>query len=252
MAAFCHPVAFMTALSVSVEQKSFARSDGALKVLEGIHIDVAQDEFVAVLAPSGCGKTTLLQIAAGLDKDFSGSVQYAPGIAQNLAYVFQSPCLLPWRTVRENIALVLNDASLPPGAIDKMLADVGLPGSQDLYPSQLSLGMQRRVSLARAFMLRPKLLFMDEPFVSIDEEMALRLRQLLKALLARNPATTIFVTHDWREALMLADRLLFLGDSPARITGELTVSLDQQQRQDPKGLEMFHQEHLELFRWENK
>lgn len=242
----------MKALSVSIEHKSFARSDGTLRVLEDIHFDVAPEEFVAVLAPSGCGKTTLLQIASGLDKDFSGSVQYAPGIAENLAYVFQSPCLLPWRTVGENIELVLNDASLPASTIGEMLDNVGLSGSQNLYPSQLSLGMQRRVSLARAFMLRPKLLLMDEPFVSIDDEMALNLRQLLKSMLERSSAATVFVTHDWREALMLADRLVFLGGSPAQIIGDVQVRLDKEQRQDIRCLQTFHDQHTGLFRPDDK
>ncbi|MEO1159203.1 MAG: ATP-binding cassette domain-containing protein [Pseudomonadota bacterium] len=237
----------MTALKLAIRRKSFTRQDGELNAIENIEIEIAGNEFVAVLGPSGCGKTTMLQIAAGLDEDYAGSVHYADGLKDSMAYVFQSPTLLPWRTVRQNIELVFPHPKAHAQAIASALDAVGLAGSEDIYPSQLSMGMQRRAALARAFVLQPQLLLMDEPFVSLDEPLAARLRDLLQTMLAGNPASVLFVTHDWREAVSLADRLIFLSPGPARITGELTVSLNRQQRSNPADLQFFRDANEQLF-----
>jgi NitT/TauT family transport system ATP-binding protein len=237
----------MTALKLAIRHKPFARADGELNAIENIEIEIAPNEFVAVLGPSGCGKTTMLQIAAGLDDDYTGTVEYAAGLKDKMAYVFQSPTLLPWRTVRQNIELVFSDPQAHADAIASVLEAVGLAGSEDIYPLQLSMGMQRRAALARAFVLRPQLLLMDEPFVSLDEMLAARLRDLLETMLAGNPASVLFVTHDWREALSLADRLIFLSPGPARITGELTVSLSRQQRCNAAELQNFRDANANVF-----
>ncbi|WP_108881594.1 ATP-binding cassette domain-containing protein [Anderseniella sp. Alg231-50] len=237
----------MTALQLAIRHKSFARADGELNAIENIEIEIAENEFVAVLGPSGCGKTTMLQIAAGLDNDYAGSARYADGLKDRMAYVFQSPTLLPWRTVRQNIELVFSNPQAHADDIASVLEAVGLAGSEDIYPLQLSMGMQRRASLARAFVLRPQLLLMDEPFVSLDEPLAARLRDLLQTMLAGNPASVLFVTHDWREALSLADRLIFLSPGPARITGELAVSLSRRQRSNPAELQSFRDANEHLF-----
>ena len=237
----------MTALKLAIRHKSFARADGELNAIENIEIEIAANEFVAVLGPSGCGKTTMLQIAAGLDNDYAGSVEYEPGLIDKMAYVFQSPTLLPWRTVRQNIELVFPDPQTQADAISSVLDAVGLAGSEDVYPLQLSMGMQRRASLARAFVLRPQLLLMDEPFVSLDETLAARLRGLLKTMLAGNPASVLFVTHDWREALSLADRLVFLSPGPARITGELAVRLTPRERANVADLQAFRDTNEKFF-----
>jgi len=237
----------MTALKLAIRYKPFARTDGELNAIENIEIEIARNEFVAVLGPSGCGKTSMLQIAAGLDDDYTGTVEYAAGLKDKMAYVFQSPTLLPWRTVRQNIELVFSDPQAHADAIASVLEAVGLAGSEDIYPLQLSMGMQRRAALARAFVLRPQLLLMDEPFVSLDEMLAARLRDLLETMLAGNPASVLFVTHDWREALSLADRLIFLSPGPARITGELTVSLSRQQRCNAAELQNFRDANANVF-----
>lgn len=237
----------MTALKIAIRHKPFARPDGELNAIENIEIEIAANEFVAVLGPSGCGKTTMLQIAAGLDDDYTGIVEYAAGLKDKMAYVFQSPTLLPWRTVRQNIELVFSDPQAHADTIASVLQAVGLAGSEDIYPLQLSMGMQRRASLARAFVLKPQLLLMDEPFVSLDETLAARLRDLLKTMLADSPASVLFVTHDWREALSLADRLIFLSPGPARIVGELAVSLNPQQRSNPTDLQSFRNANPEFF-----
>ncbi|MEM7633031.1 MAG: ATP-binding cassette domain-containing protein [Pseudomonadota bacterium] len=237
----------MTALKLAIRHKPFAREDGELNAIENIEIEIAANEFVAVLGPSGCGKTSMLQIAAGLDEEYTGAVEYAAGLEHRMAYVFQSPTLLPWRTVRQNIELVFSDPQTHADAIASVLEAVGLAGSEDIYPLQLSMGMQRRAALARAFVLRPRLLLMDEPFVSLDELLAARLRDLLRTMLAGNPASVLFVTHDWREALSLADRLIFLSPGPARITGELAVPLSPQQRSRPADLQNFRDANAKFF-----
>jgi NitT/TauT family transport system ATP-binding protein len=237
----------MNALELDIRAKSFPAPGGHTQVIEGINIDVAQGEFVAMLGPSGCGKTTAMQIASGLDNAFDGTVRYGPGVADRLAYVFQQPRLLPWRTVRENIELVFTDPVAHAGDITAALADVGLLDAGLLYPGQLSLGMQRRAALARAFVLRPRLLLMDEPFVSLDDTLAQNLRGLLRSLLDSHPAAVLFITHDWREAVMLADRLVFLTPSPATIRAELAVTLSREQRLKASVVERFRRDHAKAF-----
>lgn len=200
---------------------------GTTEALRGVRLDVARDEVVALVGPSGCGKTTMLNIAAGLDHAFDGSVDCA---ASTLAYVFQDPRLLPWRTVRENVALALPRAERRGPRADDMLEAVEMAGLGDRYPLQLSLGMARRVALARAFVTVPDVLLMDEAFVSLDEPTAQRLRALLISLLERRPAAVLFVTHNLREALALADRLLVLSPGPGRVVAEVPVAAPRAQR----------------------
>ena len=183
--------------------------------------------FGALIGPSGCGKTTILKIAAGLDADFSGS-RHPPG-AGRLGFVFQEPRLLPWRTVEQNIRL-----ALPADQADVDLTDLfetlGLDRHLARYPGELSLGLARRAAIARAFAVRPDFLLLDEPFVSLDEAVAARLRDELQALTTRTKVTTIFVTHDLEDAVELADRLFFLSERPARIMFERTLSVPRGER----------------------
>ncbi|MGH8326761.1 MAG: ABC transporter ATP-binding protein, partial [Steroidobacteraceae bacterium] len=197
----------MPALVADIREKRYLRARGAQPhvALARLSLQVAAGEFVALVGPSGCGKTTLLNIVAGLDRAFTGDVRLAPrpdGQPARVGYVFQEPRLLPWRTVYENIALVL-----PPQRADAVVKDmlqaVGMAKAQDLYPPQLSVGMSRRVSIARAFAIEPDLLLMDEPFVSLDHDAVEHLRDLLLKLWHARPTTVLFVTHDMREALVL-------------------------------------------------
>ncbi len=228
-------MAEVSRLEVDIAEKRFPTPTGARRtVLRDIAFEMHARELVVVLGPSGCGKTTLLNIVAGLDPDFSGSVRLGgkPSSAARIGYVFQSPRLLPWRTVSENIAL-----ALPSGAdssvVPRLLEEVGLSEFSDAYPARLSLGMARRVSLVRAFAVEPELLLMDEPFVSIDEPTAQRLRQQLLALWRSRPTAVLFVTHNMREAAELADRILILSSSPGHLIAEVTVSLPRERRSDP-------------------
>jgi ABC-type nitrate/sulfonate/bicarbonate transport system ATPase subunit len=207
-------------------------------VISDLELQVPDGSFTALFGPSGCGKTTTLNLIAGLDPDFDGEIVW-PAPAR-IAYVFQEPRLLPWRTVEDNLRLVLNEPD--EAAIDRWLAAMELRGVRKVFPTRLSLGMARRVALARAFVTRPTLLLMDEPFVSLDEPTADRLRRLLQETLRSCPATTLFVTHNLREAITLADRIVFLTPTPTRVEREIVVPLDHSERQDGARVEAFRGE----------
>lgn len=240
------------ALVAEIREKRYARARGAKShlALANLSIQVAAGEFVALVGPSGCGKTTFLNIVAGLDRDFAGEVQLAArpdGRPARVGYVFQEPRLLPWRTVHENIALVL-----PPhranAVVKDMLKAVGLPRAQDLYPPQLSVGMSRRVAIARAFAIEPDLLLMDEPFVSLDHDTVEQLRDLLLKLWHARPTTVLFVTHDVREALVLADRLVLMSGTPGHVLADVPVSLARNRRESSAEIERLRDEILRRHR----
>ncbi len=220
------------ALRIAVESKRFPAVGEAPErhVLGPVRLELAPGEVVAVTGPSGCGKTTLLSLVAGLDRSFDGRIDRPAG--SRLAVVFQEPRLLPWRTVRDNLALVLPDTAETPARIAAALDEVGLADAASTFASRLSLGMARRVALARAFAVRPDLLLLDEPFASLDAPTAQRLRLLLLDLLAAHRVTGLFVTHDIEEAVMLADRLVVLSISPATVTADMAVGLDAAARRD--------------------
>lgn len=212
----------MSALHVTVRRKQFhAPPTLAVKDLE---FSAADGEFVAVVGPSGAGKSTLLGIIAGLDGDYDGSIVGAEADSR-LGYVFQSPRLMPWLSVRDNLRLVLDESQADDAQLDALLAEVGLDGFQTAWPAQLSGGMQRRVALARAFCVQPRLLLMDEPFVSLDEPLAWRLRGMLMDYWQKHRPTVVYITHDLREALALADRVLFLSARPAKVMLDHRVDL---------------------------
>ena len=198
-----------------------------MQVLRGLAFALPGRAFTALIGPSGCGKTTTLRILMGLDRDWEGAIDPAFATAR-LAAAFQEPRLLPWRTVAQNVALALDDA--PRGAVEEAISAVGLDGLGDRFPSQLSLGQQRRAALARAFAVRPEVLFLDEPFVSLDEATAQRLRGLLVDLWRRDPVTVLMVTHNVREAVQLADRIVLLSERPARVAAEVEVGLRRDAR----------------------
>lgn len=195
-----------------------AASGERTDVIRGVAFTLRQGEFVTFVGPSGCGKTTMLRIIAGLDKDFEGTVTRPPAA---LGMVFQEPRLLPWRTVEENIRLVAPNADDP--KLAALFAVLELTAHRSHFPGELSLGLARRVALARAFAVEPNLLILDEPFASLDAPLATRLREELMLLVARRPVTTLLVTHDIDEAVRLTDRLLALSARPARILADVMI-----------------------------
>lgn len=194
-------------ISVDISSKFF----GSAEVLRNIHFQVETGEVLAILGPSGIGKSTLLRIVAGLDDDCDGEVVRP----DRLAMVFQEPTLMPWRTAAENLTLVHPELGRE-GAI-AALSRVGIADRADLFPRQLSLGQQRRVALARAFAGQPEALILDEPFASLDPETANEMLALTERLIAEEQPSTLFVTHSEAEAKRLATRILRLAGEPATI-----------------------------------
>lgn len=192
---------------IKFEQVSF--SYGKKEVLKELSFTLESNSVLAVMGPSGCGKTTLLQLAAGLQKPKIGKITTD---ASRISYVFQEPRLFPWMTVRENIAAVMNEADKTAvnTKIDELLRLVGLDGTSDLLPSQLSGGMKSRVALARALAYDGELYLLDEPFSALDEALREELTSLLLTHLRKKQASAILVTHQRADAERLADRVMEL------------------------------------------
>jgi len=236
-------------------RKTYPQPQGTITVLDGIDLSIQDHEFVAIVGPSGCGKTTLLRILNGLLEPTGGRVLYRNqpmnGVNLGCAMVFQSFALLPWLTVRENVELGLEARGMEPEVrarkagffIDK----VGLDGYEEAYPRELSGGMKQRVGLARAVAVEPEVLLMDEPFSALDALTSVALREELLDLW-RDPevrlSTILLVTHMIEEAVELADRVIVMGDRPARILRDLPVPL---QRPRNKKSEAFGQFVDEIF-----
>jgi len=228
------------ALKIRIERKAYpaAGRRGPVQVLSDIELLVSAGSFVAITGPSGCGKTTLLNIVAGLDGNFEGNVVFAS--EPHLAYVFQTPRLLPWRTVSENVALALPPGDPRMARVQELLVRVGLGAVATAHPERLSLGMRRRAALARAFILDPDFLLMDEPFVSLDEAAAQDLRALLRKLCSARLVTVLFVTHNTMEAVALATRVVQLSAAPASIVKDVAVALPEELRTSPDAMAAEH------------
>jgi NitT/TauT family transport system ATP-binding protein len=229
-------------LVIDVRLKQFPAVGAAPPVvaIKGLEFTVSPGEFVCVLGPSGCGKTTLLNIIAGLDRDFTGRISLPVDARRRqpvIGYVFQKPRLLPWRTVLENINLAQTPEQQRSGIGDELLAAMGLTEFRHAYPERLSVGMTRRVALVRAFAIEPNLLLMDEPFVSLDEPTAERLRGLLLEIWGRRPTTVLFVSHDTREVVQLADRVVLLTPSPGAVRSIVPIGMSRAERADPARIE---------------
>lgn len=200
-------------IKIDVRRKAF----GEEEVLRDIRFEMDVGETVAILGPSGIGKSTLLRLIAGIDPAFDGEITRP----EKIAMVFQEPVLLPWRSVVENLTLVHPD--LGTQAALSALERTGIVDKAGLFPGQLSLGQQRRLALARAFAGRPELLVMDEPYVSLDPTTAEEMLALTEALIAETGPAVILVTHSEAEAQRLARRRLRLAGKPATMIKEFAA-----------------------------
>lgn len=210
-------------LDLRIDEKAVAEPDGTRRVLlRSVGFAVEPGDMLAVLGPSGTGKSTMLRILLGLDGDFRGSVRRRDA---RVGVMFQEPRLLPWLTVAENLQLVTT-AGVPPPDIAALLADVRLPGTAGLLPRQISLGMARRVALARALAVTPSLLVLDEPFASLDPRLATAMAAMVAARARRDGVAVVMATHDLSHALDLAARILVLSGHPATLAAVVAVPPD--------------------------
>lgn len=237
-------------LTVDIHYKTYPNG---CRAIEDLAFSAQPGEFVAVLGPSGAGKTTLLNLVAGLDHDMQGSIGFLSGATPRAnprtGFMFQEPRLMPWLTVQQNLELVLAPHARQQPAMPwpDLLASVGLAGCAALFPGQLSGGMQRRVALLRAFIVEPELLLMDEPFQSLDAPTALQLRTLLRSLWQRTRPTVLFVTHSLREAISLADRLLFFSTRPSCVILDLKVALPHPRHSEDLAVQHLHDSLLQQY-----
>lgn len=203
---------------VRIEAKWFRSANGERRaVLRRIAFSAGTGEVLALLGPSGVGKSTTLRIVLGLEHDFAGHVTRN---ARRVAALFQEPCLVPWLSVADNLRLVIQDERQA-AEIPRLLEEVGLAGVERRYPGELSLGMARRAALARALVVVPDLLVLDEPFASLDPALSATLARVVSLRARRHATTVLIATHSVDQALALADRILVLSGAPA------TLAFDQ-------------------------
>ena len=216
-------------LEVDITRKTFKNAAGEQhEVIAGVAFALDAGELGAFVGPSGCGKSTMLRILAGLDPDFQGRVS-RPADAR-IGMVFQEPRLLPWRSVEENVRLaapLADDAKL--SALFEILE---LKAHRNHFPGELSLGLARRVALARAFAVEPDFLILDEPLASLDDALAARLRDQIALLVDRLTVLTLLVTHNIDDAVRLGDRLFLLSPRPARVLADLPIRTPRRARGD--------------------
>jgi ABC-type nitrate/sulfonate/bicarbonate transport system ATPase subunit len=216
-------------LEVDIASKTFKSAAGEQHdVIAGVAFALDAGEVGVLVGPSGCGKSTMLRILAGLDHDFQGRVSRPAGA--RIGFVFQEPRLLPWRSVEENVRLVAplaNEAKL--SALFEILE---LKAHRNHFPGELSLGLARRVALARAFAVEPEFLILDEPLASLDAALAARLRDEIAMLMDGRSMITLLVTHDVDDAVRLGDHLFLLSPRPARILAELPIRTPRSKRGD--------------------
>ena len=228
------PAGVTSRFEIRIDEKVHVGADGTeLVAIRDFVLDVEPESMTVLMGPSGCGKTTMLRIVARLDDRFSGEVGIPP--ETRIGFMFQEPRLLPWRTVKQNIMLVAAP-DFTEQDLDRLAQAVGIADMLARYPQELSLGLARRVALARAFATK---LLLDEPFVSLDERTADRLRRLLLEVWQARPTTAILVTHNAREAILLADQLVLLAPRPTRVIAVETIDIPQEKR-DAKSIDKIH------------
>ena len=211
--------------------KSFGKGATSLEAVAPLTLSFAAGQMTALVGPSGCGKSTVLRMIAGLEQPSAGQILLGGQTPQDmqrqgaLAMAFQDASLLPWRSVRGNVALARKLARLPgdTAAVEDIIARVGLSGFEDARPAELSGGMRQRVAIARCLITQPRVLLLDEPFGAVDELTRARLNLELPPLWQASGTTALMVTHSVREAVALADRVLVFSSRPARVVGDIAI-----------------------------
>jgi ABC-type nitrate/sulfonate/bicarbonate transport system ATPase subunit len=247
-------------LSAQVEKirfESFTKCFGDLLVLDDIDTQVYENEFLCIVGPTGCGKTTLANIVCGLLSPTKGRVtvdgQEVNPRKHNIAFVFQECAILPWRTVKDNIRLGLELKRFPRKEIDvrvnEMMDLLDLRGFENSFPNQISGGMKQRVDIARAFCAETDLLFMDEPFCQNDEKTRFYMLNLLIKLWGKKKRTIIFVTHNIEEAVYLAERIIVFTQKPTKIREEISVQLPRPRDVSSPDFVEIRERVTELIKW---
>ena len=240
-----------------IQVKNFTKRYNDLVVLDEINFDIKDGELVSIVGPTGCGKTTFLNCMSKLTETSDGDIfidgEVADPKKHNLAFVFQEPTALPWRTVRENVAYGMEVKKVPQRELneklDHILELVGLKDTADLYPNQVSASMMQRIAVARAFAVNPDLLLMDEPYGQLDVKLRFFLEDELVKLWQTLKSTVLFVTHNIEEAVYVAERIIVLTPKPTKVRAEVVVDLPRPRNfLDPKFIEI--RRHVtELIRW---
>lgn len=214
-----------------IEFDGVSKAFGQRPIVDSVSFTVKEKQILAILGPSGVGKTTILRMAAGTVKPDAGQIR---SDGQRIGFVFQEPRLLPWRTALANVTLVLQDKGLTRAEqVDKataMLKRLGLGGFTHYYPTHLSGGMRQRVSIARAFVLAPDLALLDEPFTGLDIGLKASLQEMLCELLAWHPCAMVYVTHEPQDAVLLADTAIVLDGRPGRIVASMDFNRPRGER----------------------
>ena len=225
--------------------KEFTTAQGkVLPALQDINLTINEEEFVALVGPSGCGKSTLLNLTAGLLEPTSGTIKFTEvegNRKPRMSIVFQETGLFPWRSVAENVAFGLEAEGFPADKSKERISHyielVGLKGFEKSYPHQLSGGMRQRVGIARALAIEPDVLLMDEPFSALDAQTRTIMQEELVTLWEKTRLTTLYVTHNIQEAVMLADRVVLLSRRPGKISKVLTIDIPRADRDKPEHAE---------------
>jgi ABC-type nitrate/sulfonate/bicarbonate transport system ATPase subunit len=247
----------LSAPKVKIRFESFTKYFGDLLVLDNIDATLYENEFICIVGPTGCGKTTLANLVCGLLPPTKGRVTVdgteVDPRKHNIAFVFQEVAILPWRTVEDNIKLGLELKRFPKGEIKtrvhEMIDLLGLRGFEKSFPNQISGGMKQRVDIARAFCAETDLLFMDEPFCQNDEKTRFYMLNLLIQLWEKKKRTIIFVTHNIEEAVYLAERIIVFTQKPTKIREEMMVNLPRPRDVSAPEFVKIRERVTELIKW---
>ncbi len=243
--------------NIKIRVNNLTKRFGDLTVLDSINFTIKKGEFLAIVGPTGCGKTTFLNCLSKLMPTTEGDILIDGEVANpkkhNIAYVFQEPTCLPWRTVRENVAYGMEVKGVPKAEREKRAAEimnlVGLGSCADLYPNQVSASMMQRIAVSRAFAVNPDLLLMDEPYGQLDVKLRFYLEDELVNLWQKLNSTILFVTHNIEEAVYVAERILVLTNKPTTVKEEIVVDIPRPRKLvDPHFIEL-RRKVTDLIRW---